>query len=136
MILLKIGSVTKQPQRYVCSICEWVRLLSLLLEYIFYNVKWMRFFGRNCIVKWVIFFAIFCWLWGFLLVNMTIIIDKLQIWGFESSVFWSKIRFFRTVFRCFSQCNFKILCRWPTLVIHICRNMFCRWPTYLQSPPP
>ena len=35
-------------------------------------VKWMRFFGRNCIVKWVIFFASFCWLCDFLLENMKI----------------------------------------------------------------
>ena len=33
-------------------------------------VKWVRFFERNCIVKWVIFFASFCWLWDFLLENL------------------------------------------------------------------
>ena len=32
--------------------------------------KFLRFFGRNCIVKWVIFFASFCWLWDFLLENL------------------------------------------------------------------
>ena len=32
--------------------------------------KWMRFFERNCIVKCVVFFAGFCWLWDFLLENM------------------------------------------------------------------
>ena len=26
-------------------------------------VKWVRFFEQNCIVKWVIFIASFCWLW-------------------------------------------------------------------------
>ena len=30
-------------------------------------VKWVRFFEQNSIVKWVIFFASFCWLWDFLL---------------------------------------------------------------------
>ena len=34
---------------------KWVRLLALLLEYIFYNIEWdepckMNFFERNCIV--------------------------------------------------------------------------------------
>ena len=29
-------------------------------------VKWVRFFERNCIVKLVIFFGSFCWLWLFL----------------------------------------------------------------------
>ena len=29
----------------------------------------MRFFERSYIVKWVIFFASFCWLWDFLLEN-------------------------------------------------------------------
>ena len=33
-------------------------------------VKWVMFFERNCIVKLVIFFASFCWLWGFLLENL------------------------------------------------------------------
>ena len=33
-------------------------------------VKWIRFFDWNCIVKWVIFFASFCWLWDFLLENL------------------------------------------------------------------
>ena len=33
-------------------------------------IKWVRFFERNCIVKWVIFFASFCWLWDFLLENL------------------------------------------------------------------
>ena len=33
-------------------------------------IKWVRFFERNCIVKWVIFFGSFCWLWDFLLNNL------------------------------------------------------------------
>ena len=33
-------------------------------------IKWVRFFERNCIVKWVIFFGSFCWLWDFLLKNL------------------------------------------------------------------
>ena len=30
-------------------------------------VKWVRFFERSCIVKWVIFLTGFYWLWDFLL---------------------------------------------------------------------
>ena len=33
-------------------------------------LKRVRFFERNCIVKWVIFFASFCLLWDFLLENL------------------------------------------------------------------
>ena len=33
-------------------------------------IKWVRFFERNCIVKWVIIFGSFCWLWDFLLKNL------------------------------------------------------------------
>ena len=35
-------------------------------------LKWVRSFERNCIVKWVIFFASFYWLCDFLLENMKI----------------------------------------------------------------
>ena len=36
------------------------------------HVYWKicKVFERNCIVKWVIFFASFCWLWDFLLENL------------------------------------------------------------------
>ena len=33
-------------------------------------IKRVMFFEWNCIVKWVIFFASFCWLWDFLLKNL------------------------------------------------------------------
>ena len=33
-------------------------------------IKWVRFFERNSIVKWVIFFGSFCGLWDFLLNNL------------------------------------------------------------------
>ena len=32
--------------------------------------KWVMIFERNCIVKLVVFFASFCWLWDFLLENL------------------------------------------------------------------
>ena len=42
-------------------------------EDIIFNVKWVevrKIVERNCIVKRVIFFASFCWLWDFLLENL------------------------------------------------------------------
>ena len=55
-------------------------------------VQWVRFFERNCIVKRVTFFASFYWVWDFLLENLKWK-DKLQTWGFESFIFWSKCCF-------------------------------------------
>ena len=46
--------------------CESI-LFSVSSELRF--LKWVRFFERNSIVKWVIFLASFCWVWGFLLEN-------------------------------------------------------------------
>ena len=40
-------------------------------------IKWVRFFEQNCIVKWVIFFSSFRWLWDFLLKNLKL---KKQLW--------------------------------------------------------
>ena len=45
-------------------------------------VKWVRLLERNCIIKWVICFASFCWLWDFLPENLKLL-DKLQTWGFQ-----------------------------------------------------
>ena len=100
--------------------------MAVLQEHIFLNVKWVevhkwvKFFGQNSIVKWVISFASFCWLWHFLLENLKLkrISDnihwnvwtnikkfyawnsifqkkkeKIQIWDFESFIFWSKESF-------------------------------------------
>ena len=41
-------------------------------------IKWVRFFERNCIVKWVIFLGSFCWLWDFLLKNLKL--KKKTLW--------------------------------------------------------
>ena len=38
-------------------------------------VKWVRFFERNCIVKSVIFFTSFCWLWDFEKLKKTLMIS-------------------------------------------------------------
>ena len=59
-------------------------------------VKWVRFFEQKRIVKlvkWVIFFASFCWFWDFVLENLKLK-DKIQIWGFESFIFCSKFHIF------------------------------------------
>ena len=104
--------------------CESV-LFSMSSELRF--LKWVRFFERNCIVKWVIFWASFCWLWGFLLVNQgnkktlvmsietcgqiwkccmpqtKIIFQKkeFQLCDFESFTFWSKLSFLGDCFKAF-----------------------------------
>ena len=54
--------------------CENI-LFSMSSELRF--LKWVRFFERNCIVKWVIFLASFCWFWGFLLENQE---NKKKLW--------------------------------------------------------
>ena len=104
----------------------------------------MRFFERNCIVKWVIFFASFCWLWDFLLENLIlkktlistatferiqkscmpeIIFSKkdFQTRDFESFMFWSKFRYFGDCFKVFQPvCFFKFFVVgqswWPTFL--------------------
>ena len=55
-------------------------------------VKGVRFFERNCIVKWVIFFGRFCWLWHFL--------DKLN----SEYVHWNVLHARKNVFK---KANFK-----------------------------
>ena len=64
-------------QKHVCweTFCQkgfWLHcgtiLLSMSNELNF--IKWVRFFERNCIVKWMILIASFCWLWDFLLEKM------------------------------------------------------------------
>ena len=47
-------------------LCCGSKLFSMSLKFI----KSMRFFEWNCIVKWVIFFASFCWFWDVLLENL------------------------------------------------------------------
>ena len=49
------------------------RFLAVLREHVIFNesrfIKWVSFFERNCIMKWVIFFGSF-WFWDFLLDNL------------------------------------------------------------------
>ena len=75
MVLNKYFSDTKQKHvcwKFVKSENFWPRcgsiLFSMSSELRF--VKWVRFFEQNCIVKCVIFFASFCWLWDFLMENL------------------------------------------------------------------
>ena len=56
-------------------LCCWSILFSVFSELRF--VKWLWIFERNGIVKWVIFFASFCWFWDFLLENLKI---RKQLW--------------------------------------------------------
>ena len=82
--------------------------------------KWVRFTEKNCIVKWMIFFASFCWLWLYARKseikenpgNVTgtceqrqsctpkiIFLKKeFQIPDFESFIFWSKFLFLGNCF--------------------------------------
>ena len=81
--------------------------------------KWEKgFFEWNCIVKWVTFSASFSWLRDILLENLKLQ-DKLQIWSCELFIFGSKFLFFGTFLWRFSQCNFKIFRRQPTMVADI-----------------
>ena len=63
-------------QKHDCwKICE-VRNIFGCVERVMSSelrfVKWVTLFERNCIVKCVIFFANFCWLWDFPLENLKI----------------------------------------------------------------
>ena len=81
----------------------------MLWEYIFHSVewveKWVKFFEQNCTVKWVIFLAIFCWLWYFRAENQKLV-DKLTKMRFLINHFLIQILFFGTVLWHFSLCNF------------------------------
>ena len=123
--------VTTTRNMFVGLFVKWVRFLTLLREYISFMfselkfVKWVRFFERNGIIKWVIFFASFCYLWDFLPKNLKLI-GKMQIFGFESFIFWFKFHCFGTVLGRFSQCNLKNFHRRPTMVACV----------FTQSPSP
>ena len=51
-------------------------------------IRWVRFFKRNCIIKWVIFFGCFCWLWDFLLKNLKL---RKKLWYVHWHV-WTNIK--------------------------------------------
>ena len=89
------------------EICSWLCCSSIfvIMSSELRFVKSVRFFEQNCILKWVIFFASFCWLWDFLPENVKLI-DKVQMWGFYSFNFWSKFCFWGDCFRAFRQCDF------------------------------
>ena len=57
--LLKICKVRNFLREDIIFHVKWVELR-----------KWVRFFEQNCMVKSVIFFASFCWLWNFPLENL------------------------------------------------------------------
>ena len=84
--------------KFAVKFVKWVKYLDVFRECIFYNIdefmfiKWVRFFERRCIVKWMIIIVSFYWLWDFILENLKLK-DTLQVWDFVSFVFWSKFRF-------------------------------------------
>ena len=67
-----VFSNTKQKHGWwkICKVRKVFDCVSMSSELRF--LKWVRFFERNCIVKWVIFFANFCSLCNFLLENLKI----------------------------------------------------------------
>ena len=82
-------------------------------------VKLVGCFEWSCIVKWVIFLGIFCWLWTFLLENLKLK-DRLQIWGFESIIFYSKFHwFFLTVLVRFRLFNFCFRLVWSSAWLYV-----------------
>ena len=74
-----IFSDTKQKHD-CCKICEVRNIFGCVagaLSSELRFVKWVTLFERNCIVKCVIFFANFCWLWNFLIENLKL---KKKLW--------------------------------------------------------
>ena len=66
--------------------------------------EWLRFFDRNCIVKWVISFGSFCWAWEFLLKNMKLKKKK------KLAMFLERVHEFRKLVcpkKVFQKYNFK-----------------------------
>ena len=74
---LQFFSDTKQ-KHVCCKICKVKKGFGYVVGAYYFQwgwlrfrfIKWMRFFDRNCIVKWVTFFASFCWFWDFLLEHL------------------------------------------------------------------
>ena len=82
-------------------------------------IKWVRFFEWNCIVKWVIFFGSFSWLWDFLLKNLKLkkksddvhwnVWTNIKKFHVRKNIFKKinlNMRFWGTVSGRFSQCFF------------------------------
>ena len=103
------------------------------------------FFERNCIVKWGVFFARFCWLWDFLLENLeikkktlmmstgtcgriqkrcmpVIIFLKERILNTRFWIVYILVQslFLETAFGCFSQYSFLFfVTHWPIIAANI-----------------
>ena len=93
----------------------------------FFNVEWvkvckMTFFKRNCLVKWVIFVASFCWLGETTRkskINRSTALNK----KFWIIYFLIQISYFVTIFENFSRCNFKIFRGQQTMVPDIFKQL-------------
>ena len=121
---VSIFYLTSTRNMFVGKLLKRARCL-VFLRSIFFTImsdsrliKSVRFFEQIYILKWVIFFASFCWLWDSLLENLKLK-EKLQIWDFESFIFWPKFRLFGAVLRHFSECNFQIFHLHRTMVADI-----------------
>ena len=130
---VQILFLTPTRNMFTEKFLKWLTFLIVLLEYVFYNVEWVKVrkmseaFWAKLFCKLSDFFANFCWIWDFLAENLKLI-DNIQIWGFESFIFWSKFVFFGTVLGLFCQCNF--FCRRPTMVT----EFFSQPPTIKKLP--
>ena len=125
------NAFSKISQKHVCwKIRKVVRFLAVFcgnILFIMFSELWFVkriFFDGNLILKWMIFFASFCWLSDFLLKNLKLR-DKLQIWGFEL-FFGPNFVFWWIVSGRFSQRNF---CRRSTMVA----NIFIQPYTYTHT---
>ena len=102
------------PQPTFCKVRKTFGSLLFLMPSELRFVKWARFFERSFVVKWLIFFTSFCWLWDFnlkvsddvhwnvrtnikkLFAQNNILKKESQVWDFESFTFWYKFRFLGT----------------------------------------
>ena len=121
------NGLSDTSQKHVCwKICKESKIFSgsIFLKMLseLSSLKWAVFFEQNCIVKWVIFVASFCWLWDSTrkseINRQTNFSINFRFSGRVSKPipnkrFWiiyflAQILFFGTVLEPFNQCNFKI----------------------------
>ena len=92
MLQCKYFFLTRTRNMFVEKIVKFLAVLPeniYIYIYIYFAViselrfvKWVRFFAWNCIVKWLIFFSSFCWLWCLLLENLKLK-NNFRLWGFK-----------------------------------------------------
>ena len=76
MVQCKYFFLTPNRNIFARKFVKSGRILAVLREHITFNVEWVEvrkmseFFLSEIVVKCVIFFASFCWLWDFLIENL------------------------------------------------------------------